>query len=325
MRRIGSPVISLLVCGLSAGAAAQVDDAFPLRTHNPFLQIYGLPTFRTAELVAPGGIDFDVSIDIANDMDDDSDGDEVVIIDGETRTISLSLRRRFGERFEFGVEIPHVDHSEGFLDRIIYDFHDLVGLSNSTREGPNDQFHLYFEKGEEVLVEHTTPMSGIGDVQFTAAMKFGKATLRAGIKAPTGDPDKLTGSGATDFSLGIHGGGTTTLFDREMSYSGFGGILALGDGDVLPDLQRSAVPYGGLAFRWFATERFALATQLYAQGSYLDTILDEIGGSTMQLSFGGDYRFPDQGLLLRFAIAEDVAAGAAPDFAAHLSIRRYTR
>ena len=325
MRRIGLPVVSLVLCALTANAGAQVSDAFPLRNHNSFLQIYGLPTFRTAELVAPGGVDFDFSIEFANDMDDDSDEDEVIVIDGESRIITLSLRRRFGERFEFGIDIPHVDHSEGFLDSIIYDFHDLIGLSNSTREGPNDEFHLYFEKGGEALVEHTSPMSGIGDVQLTAAMKLGKATLRAGVKTPTGDPDKLTGSGATDVSLGIYGGGATTLFDRELSYSGFGGILALGDGDVLPELQESVVPYGGVAFRWRATERFSLATQFYAQGPYFDTVLDEIGSSTLQLSFGADYRFPDQRLLLRFVIAEDVAAGAAPDFAGQLSIRRYMR
>ena len=100
-------------------------------------------------------------------------------------------------------------------------------------------------------------------------------------------------------------------------------ILALGDGDILPTLQRSAVPYGGVALRWQATERFSLATQVYGQGPYLDAELKELGGDTLQLAFGGDYRFPAQRLLLRFAIAEDMRGAAAPDFAAHLSIRKY--
>jgi len=152
-------------------------------------------------------------------------------------------------------------------------------------------------------------------------MKLGKATLRAGVKAPTGDPDKLTGSGATDLSLGIYGGSVTRFFDRDLSYSGFVGVLALGDGDVMPELQRSTVPYGGAALRWQATPRFALATQLSVQGPYYDIDLDELGGTTFQLAFGADMRF--KRTLLRFAIVEDIAAGAAPDFALHLSFRSF--
>jgi hypothetical protein len=146
-------------------------------------------------------------------------------------------------------------------------------------------------------------------------------TFRASIKLPTGDPDKLTGSGATDVSLGLYAGSTTMLFDRAFDYSGFLGVLALGDGDVLPDFQESTVPYGGVALRWHVTERLSLATQFSLQGSYFDIDIDEIGGSTIQFAIGGDYRF--ERTLLRLAIVEDVAAGATPDFALHLSIRSF--
>ena len=40
----------------------------------------------------------------------------------------------------------------GYLDRVIFDFHDLVGLSNSAREGPDDQFQLYFERNGLTLL-----------------------------------------------------------------------------------------------------------------------------------------------------------------------------
>jgi len=152
-------------------------------------------------------------------------------------------------------------------------------------------------------------------------MKFDKLTLRAAVKAPTGDSDKLTGSGAADLSMGAYGGGVASLFERALSYSGFVGVLALGDGEIMPELQRSAVPFGGAALRWQATPRFALATQLYVQGPYFDIDLDELGGSTLQLAFGADVRFKRS--LLRVAIVEDIAGGAAPDFALHLSFRSF--
>lgn len=311
-----------IACAPALGDDAPLD-AFPLRNHNPFLQVYGLPAFATHELTGPGGVEFGVALDIANDMEEADRSGEVLIIDTELRTLNLSLRRRLGERFEVGLDVPYLSYSSGFLDSVIYNFHDLVGLSNSTRDGPQDQFRLYMEQNGVMLFDATEPASGIGDVQVSAALRLGKVTLRAGIKAPTGDPGKLTGSGAMDLSVGLYAGGAMTLLARDLSYSGFVGVLALGDGDVLPTLQKSAVPYGGLALRWRATERFALATQVYAQGPYLDAALDEMGGNTFQLAFGADYRFPSQRLLLRFAIAEDIAAAAAPDFAAHISLRRY--
>ena len=321
------PLILLLValaCGPgSAHGEAPLVDAFPLRSHNPFLQVYGLPAFATHELAAPGGVNFNVSFDLANDMDAaDRDG-EVLIIDAELRTLNLSIRRRIGERLEIGLDLPYVSYSGGFLDRVIYDFHDLVGLSNSSRNGPNDQFRLYMEKDGVTLFDTVETSSGIGDLQVSAALQLGRAALRASIKAPTGDPDRLTGSGAADFAVAVHAGGLSTLFDRTLSYSGFVGILALGDGDVLPTLQKNIVPYGGVALRWQATERFSLATQVYGQRPYYEATLKELGGDTLQLAFGGDYRFPAQRILLRFAIAEDMRGAAAPDFAAHVSVRKY--
>jgi hypothetical protein len=314
--------VALVICGLvPAFAEDSGADSFPIRNHNPFLQIFGLPTFQTAELAEPDGFQFGLSYDMANDADDADRLTERLVIDAESQVLGLSMRRRVGERFEFGIDVPYVRHSGGVLDSVIYNFHNLVGLPNSNRDGPDDQYQLFFEKDGTVRFDTSTPTSGLGDIQLSAAMQLGKATLRASLKAPTGDPDKLTGSGATDLSLGMYGGSVTRFFDRDLSYSGFVGVLALGDGEVMADLQRSAVPYGGAALRWQATERLALATQLYVQGPYFHIDLDELGGTTFQLAFGADIRL--QRTLLRFAIVEDIAAGAAPDFALHLSFRSF--
>lgn len=325
MRRIVLSAVFSLGLLSQAGADEPPTDAFPLRNHNPFLQIYGLPAFRTADLVPAGGIDVDVTIDIANDVDRADKSGESITIDGESRILNVSLRRRIGERFEVGLDVPYVDHSGGFLDNVIYEFHDLFGFPNSSRDGPDDQFLISFARDGTTLFEMNSPASGVGDVRLSAAMAFPAVTLRAGVKLPTGDPDKLTGSGAADVSLGVYGGGATSLFDRRLSWTGFFGVLALGTGDVLRDLQNEVVPYGGVALRWHATDRVSLATQLALQGPYFDADLRELGGRTSQLGFGADIEFPKQGWLLRLAIAEDIAGDAAPDVAFHLSIRRYAR
>jgi hypothetical protein len=110
------------------------------------------------------------------------------------------------------------------------------------------------------------------------------------------------------------------LFGRDFAYSGFAGIMALGDGDVFEAQQRSVVPYGGAAATWHATEQFGITGQLQAQGAYIDSELDELGGSSIQLTVGGVYKLLRHGVTLKFALVEDVISDATPDFAVHLAI-----
>ncbi len=312
-------VLLLFLAGLGATATAdeQPSDAIPLRNHNPFLQIFGLPAFQTAAL----GSDISLGYDITNDADDKLLPNETLIIDSESQVLNLAVRRRFGDRVELRVDVPWVRHSGGFLDGTIKDWHSVLGLSNSAREIPNDQFELLYERDGTTYFDLSSPTSGVGDARLSAAYAWPAITLRAGVKFPTGDAASLTGSGATDFSLGAYFDRGTQLLQRDLEYSTFAGVLILGDGDVLPEFQRSTVAFGGLALRWHATEKIALTTQWYVQGSYFDIDIDEVGGTTLQLGVGADYRF--DGAILRLAIAEDIIGSAAPDFALHLSVRYF--
>ena len=319
MHRLFTSAVCFVCCSCPAVADDPFLESFPLRSHNPFIQIYGLPAFQTAALASLGGFVVGMSVDITNDADDsESDGDKL-IIDGESTTIVLSVRRRVHERLELGIDVPYVQHSGGTLDGFIKDWHSMLGLSNARRTGPNDQLRLFYINDGETLVGLDSSASGIGDMQLSAAMAFGNLTLRGAVKLPTGDPDKLTGSGATDVSLGVYGSRVYTFRERDLGLSGFVGALALGDGDVLPEFQRSFVPFGGVALRWQAAETFGLAAQLSMQGSYFDTQFDDIGGNAIQLGVGADYQAGS--FLWRLAIAEDLNAGTTADFAMQLSVR----
>lgn len=313
-------LLFLAFAGLGVTAAAADDlssDAIPLRNHNPFLQVYGLPTFQTAAI----GSDFSLSYDIANDADDKLLPNETLVIDSESQVLNLAFRRRIGERAEFRIDLPWVGHSGGFLDGAIKDWHSVLGLSNSARETPNDRLELRYERDGTTYFDLSTSSSGPGDVRLSAAYAWPAVTLRAGVKLPTGDAAELTGSGATDFSVAAYLDRKASFLQRDLEYSGFVGVLVLGEGDVLPDFQRSTVPFGGLALRWHTTEKLALTTQWYVQGSYFDIDIDEIGGTTLQLGVGADYRF--ECIAIRLAIAEDIVGAAAPDFALHLSFRYF--
>jgi hypothetical protein len=315
-----------VACVLAGPLAAASDDRFALRNHNPFLQIFGLPTFQSATLAGKGKLEYDVSFDLTNHADSGENALETLMIDGETYSFTMSLRRRMAARLELGIDLPIISHQGGFLDNVIKEWHSFLGVSNFNRRGPTNELEFMYAGPGDNQYELTSSSTGIGDIQLTAAIPLKEAdaralSVRSSVKLPTGDEKKLHGSGALDFSLGLYASDTRSFLERDLKLSAFVGALVLGDGDVLPDLQRSTVPFGGVAAKWQATERLGILTQIYVQGEYFDSDLEEIGDSTFQLGIGLDYHVPRKGLSFAIAVAEDPLTDTTPDFAIQFSIR----
>lgn len=306
-----------------------VAPGFALRNQNPFLQIFGLPPFQTAKLVAEGQTRFGGGLDIVNHADNGENAQEEFVVDGESYLLTLSVRRGITPRLELGIDLPLISHAEGFLDNAIESWHDTFGFSNSKRDGLSNQLRFRYLNIDNTRYELTSPTLGIGDIQLTAAipLRQGDAVnnraiaIRSSIKLPTGAQDELRGSGAADFSVGLYVSDTRTLWERDLDISGFAGALLLGDGEVLANIQRKSVPYAGAGATLQATGNFRISAQVYAQGAYFDSELEELGGTSVQLAVGGTFRLPSRGPLLSLAVVEDLIANATPDFAVHLSVR----
>ena len=320
---IALPLLLISLPGWAGGV-----DVFALRNQHPFLHVYGLPPLQEAKLVEHGKTEYGFAFTVVNNAEIKDTDTESIRLDGETYFADFTLRRRVLERLEIGVDIPFVKHSPGVLDEAIFDWHDFWGMSNSKRDGgDNELIYRYLNNGS-VERQIMSSSSGIGDVQLSAAVplfagdgdRSRHVTMRFSVKLPTGDSEDLHGSGATDVALGLYAQDSTTMLGKEFAYSGFAGVLALGEGDVLTELQKSAVPYGGVAATWYATEQFRVTGQLQAQSAYIDSDLDELGGSSIQLAVGGVYRLPRHGVSLRFALVEDVISDATPDFSVHFAV-----
>lgn len=321
--------VGLVLCPVAASSGDGVADGFALRNQNPFLQIFGLPPLQSAALARHGETHIGIVLELANHADAGDNGVEKFAIDGESYSVTLSWRRRTSNGLELGIDLPFVSHDKGFLDAAIENWHDAFGMSNTKRRGPSNQLGFLYARDGSTLYELISPSSGVGDIQLSAAlpiMEAGNAggatvSLRSSIKLPSGDYHNLHGSGATDFSLGVYASDTHTLFAHDLGVSGFVGGVFLGDGKVLANMQRSAVPFAGVSARWHATERLGFVAQLYAQGAYFNSDLEELGGETMQLAIGLTYRPPRRALLLKFAVVEDVTANATTDFGLHVAIQ----
>jgi len=327
--RISLGVVSLALLLIPAAADAVDEQWFSFRNHNPFLQIFGLPPYQAATRVTDGEFKYNFSLDIANHADSDATSIESAVIDGESYFLTFSLRHGLTPWLEVGLYLPLVAHANGLFDKPIERWHKILGLSNNNRNGPSNQLHFSFDSSQIAAYELTSSTVGLGDIQLTAAVPVWEArepnrrvvTLRSGLKLPTGDTATLRGSGAVDASIGLYASDMSTFAKHNVSLTGFGGVLFLGSGDVLPEIQKHTVGFGGVAATWQLTARLDLTTQLYAQSPYFDSELSILGDSSLQVAFGGVYHWPKHRLSLSFAIVEDVFADATTDVVLHLAVR----
>lgn len=308
--------------------AAQAD-SLPLsvRNQNPFLQIFGLPAPQGGTVTAPDTWQSNLAFSLANHANRAQTADERIVLDGESYFVDARFRYGVTERWEVGVDVPHVTHASGRLDNVIEGWHDAVGLSNSQRDGPSNRLELRYQRHGVTEVLRDSGSRGIGDVRVSGAYQLvseqsgGRSlAIRGLVKLPTGQAKRLHGSGATDLALSLEATDRRTLSAYNTDLFFQAGALFLGDGDVLPDQQRKSVAFGAMGLQWRWTDTVHLAAQLSLQSRYFDSSLDELGGSTSSLSIGGGLTLRRLGIVVDVAIIEDLISDTTPDLGMYLSV-----
>ncbi len=315
---------------LGVGAAAQAEDAAPLyvRNQSPFLQIFGLPGPQGGILTPPGRLQSSWGFALANHADRATSPDESLVLDGESYFLDGVLRYGLSDRWEIGVDLPYVAHSNGKFDNLIEGWHDLVGLSNSQRDGPSNALEFAYQRHGTTVNRLDDAGGGIGDIRLTGAYRLLAGTggtpalaVRGMVKLPTGNENRMRGSGATDIALSLEATGRRSLAGRPLDVFAQGGALHLGEGHILADQQKTHVPFGAAGVRWQWTGNIDLRAQVAIQGSYYHSGLDALGGTTSNLTLGGGVALRSLGLKLDIAIIEDLVSDATPDFGMYLSVR----
>jgi len=310
---------------LLAASAAQAGEirAFHNINQLPFKQIFGLPSLDNSPLGEAGKWRLNLIGNISNTYNIAVGQHEKLTNDLETFRGSLLASYGLRDNWQLSVELPYINHDGGFLDDFIYEWHDFFGMPQNGRTKDNsDQLNVSYLSG--VSFELPGPTSGVGDIRFNVAHSrpWNNRTLifSAELKLPTGDFDKLTGSGGTDFSAGL------TLNDpysleayRITLYGGLAGVL-LGDIDgELAAVQNNFVLAGRAGVGWQATELIQFKLQLDAQSPIYDSDLKEMGDPAFQLVMGGSLTFTDN-VYLDIAVAEDIKTSTAADVAFQLAL-----
>ncbi|CAG0964722.1 hypothetical protein GEOBC_00928 [Geobacteraceae bacterium] len=319
----------LLPCAVAHGM-----EVTPFRTGNmaPLVQIHGLPVPDSARILAQREGEVSAAVDLANNYAVDANGSESVIFDGETYRVGLDLRYGFAPGVEAGIEIPFVFHSGGFLDGFIEGFHDIFDFTNGGRENATRDRLLYrYERGDADRFRIDDSGGGIGDIRLTGGFQLyddraeapRRLALRGALKLPTGDSDRLRGSGSVDFALWLAASDDYRLgnWGHLTLFANAGGTV-MGDGNVLEDQQRDLVAAGTVGFGWSPVDWLAITAQAtWHSPLYQGSELREINNDTLMITGGFDFAFTER-TSLDIAISEDLSVKTAPDVTFHLALRQ---
>jgi hypothetical protein len=296
---------------------------FPTRDLNPLLTGAGLPSPLPAR-IAGDAWSFALDLNWASTALVQHTGSEQLIVDAETREARMTIGRSWSSGFAAQLELPYRYTGGGMLDSAIDSWHDMFDLPEGARSTmPTDRVRIFYERAGVTLLDVDSSASGLAD----ASLDFGY-TLRStnatavtawlSVKVPTGDADRLTGTGATDVSLAI--AGEHQLGD-DWSVFGQAAVTRMGDGDRLAAQQRDLVWSGFAGVGWRAWRGLELKAQLDAHSAVFDEADLDFLGPAVVLTVGGDYRFAS-GWQLDVAVSEDVAVESSSDVVFVFGLRR---
>ncbi|MGD8886423.1 MAG: DUF3187 family protein, partial [Gammaproteobacteria bacterium] len=199
---------------------------------------------------------------------------------------------------------------------------DTFGLPQNGRDQwPRDQLWYFYEKNGVTQFELTEPVSGMGDAQLILGYKLdqqwfpnqSQLAFKTAIKIPTGDADKLTGSGGFALAAWLTGSSTTQWFQFPGSTYYHAGLMWLQEGDVMAGQQRPLAAFGGIGTGARITERVVLQLQLDGHSSmYKDSRFNEINQIALMFTLGGNLKLSDH-WNLDVAVVEDMYVHTAPD------------
>ena len=316
-------VAVVLLMPFFSAAAAEIR-AFHNINQFPFKQIFGLLSLDNSPLIEAGKWRMNLTANISNTYDIEMQANEQMLNDAEIFRGSLLINYGLRDNLQLSVEVPYVNYDRGFFDDFIYDWHDFFGISQNGRTKENgDQLHIAYLAGPEALFEmHDTGGGGLGDIRINSSYTrpWGNRALifSTELKFPTGDFDKLTGSGGYDFSMGLTINDPQSLGKYNITL--FGGLAGVFLGDIdgkLVAVQKNFAVVGRLGIGWQATRLIQLKLQLDGQSALYESELKQMGDPSFQLVMGGSLCFTED-VYLDISVAENINSATAVDVAFQL-------
>ena len=289
-----------------------------VRNVNPVVQLYGIPRVLGAQVLSAGVSEMSFNLEVANSFKLQTRQGVQAVLDGETWVASYQMRRGWGERFEWGVEIPLIRHTGGIMDGPIDEFHSLFGFPDGNRSSvPRGRLDYQLVADGLVYADIDSSVSTLGDLRGFLGVQMIKADqhhfmVRGQVKIPAGKVDKLSGSQGTDLSVWgeYQYNVQTRLLDFRLTAAA--GVSRLGQGKLMPDQQEKWVGFGHLGVYFPVHARFAVMAQVDAHTDVLDTSNPMVAQGGWLGSIGGRIGLTRK-TWLDLAVVEDLYSESASD------------
>ena len=300
--------------------------AFNTLNLNPLVQIFGLPSLSNQFVGKEGAIELEFEQQVANFHSQTIGQSEAIRLDGETWRTSINASYVISPNAQISISIPYLRHSAGYLDSLIYSWHDALGLPQGGRtKDTNDEIDIRYLRDNETILAQQNTASGIGDIRLKYSHSLPLyeqgLILQSEIKLPTGNINDLTGSEGTDLSLGFIINNTQSLKAQNISFWYGGAASYLQDTNSrLSDTQNNVVFSARTGLGWVINKSITLKTQLDGNSAVYDSDTPELGDPAFMLTIGGDIHFSSR-YRLELSGVEDMMTDTSPDiiFTAKLS------
>lgn len=294
---------------LSSSVKAEI----PVRNYNPFAVLIGLPELKSGYILSPGKYSLGLNMTASNQWNVDDNANEAIFIDGEINIIDLNWAYGF-KQFEVSINAPWLMLTNGNLDPLIEDFHQIFSMPNGGREYfyQNELLFVYQNEATGQKLRLDEDVSGWGDIRLGLGWQLKQSvdfasSLRLQLTLANGDENKWLGSGAYDLSVSSSSEWLWDNWKTQLQVSG----LLMQDKGFLEGQKKTFAAIIGMAAsyrllgRVWWTFQYDGHSPLYKHSNIAP--LSEGQMVSMALSWEAE------SWRCHFAIIEDVAVESVPD------------
>lgn len=312
---------SLMTCSALPNALfASEFNPLNSRFSSPIENLFNLPAMSETQLLSSGQQRVQLKAEVVSSAVTMDQKSELVRFDGETWRLTPSWAMGFDGGWQITAEFPLMRHSSGFLDNSIDKWHEVFNFREGSRDDfPRNELVYGYQNGSTTDYLITDDEDGLGDLRLQVSKTLSEETpitLHLHIKAPTGDEDKLMGSGSWD--VGISASYLkTALFEVEsLAFAAEVGQHYLGDSDQVRN-QKNYLTTLHTGVFWAVIPNVTLKAQLESHTKVSESELEPIESEALQTSLGVTWITESQHQW-ELAFTEDIKTDSTADVTFYL-------
>ena len=309
--------ILLLLCLCLSSISA--NGALEISNQSPLISLFGIPSPLNQRHLSSN---ISVHYHLASNFSSRKSANELYILDGETSRLELGFTRVMSPQWSYEMVLPLLKIDGGFLDSTVDDWHEIFGLPQAGRDKTEKGSLIYYYQSDGVVRFHLNEkVAGLGDIRLSAMLRLHsmpkkQSVLRLGIKLPTGDEQRLLGSGGVDGYIEY------TWLERTLSeywsYDASVGLMLMQRSPLLQQ-QRKVATFAHLGTTWTFNNAWRLTLQTSMHTGLFDSEIKELNSSALLFAGGLIYQLKKGGSIW-LGVTEDIVVAASPDVVFHLGV-----